>query len=81
MYDDTFTAYPSSLTREETEDAIVFERLHLYNQLKPCGASALRMHLKSLGVNCLPSLRTIGRILSKQSLTHGRTGYYAEDYR
>jgi hypothetical protein len=81
MYDDTFTVYPSTLTRQEMEAVIVLERLHLYNHLKPCGAPALRRHLKCLGVKQLPSLSTISRIFSKQCLTHGRTGYYPGDVR
>jgi hypothetical protein len=79
--DDTFSVYPSSLTKKELEWAVVFERLHLYNQMKPCGAVALRKRLQSLGVEKLPSISTIGKILSEQYLTHGRTGYYPEDYR
>lgn len=78
--DDTFTDYPPSLTREELEEVIVQERLHLYNRSKPCGAAALRKHLNNQGLEKLPSVSTIGRILAQQFLTHGRTGYYPEDY-
>lgn len=81
MYDDQFSVYPSSLTRQELEEAIVLERLDLYNNLKPCGAAYLRLHLQTLGVEQLPSVSTIGRILSNRCLTNGRTGYYPEDYR
>jgi hypothetical protein len=80
-YDDTFSAYPLLLTKKELEYAVVFERLHLYNNMKPCGAVALRKRLQCLGVEKLPSISTINRILSQQYLTHGRTGYYPEDYR
>jgi hypothetical protein len=80
-YDDTFSVYPSTLTSEELEEAIVFERLRLYNTLLPCGASALRHHLQNLGIENPPSVSTIGKILSKNFLTNGRTGYYPEDYR
>jgi hypothetical protein len=76
MYDDTFTVYPSSLTPQEFESAIVFERLHLYNRQKPCGAVALRRHLRYLGAEKIPSVSTIQRILSKHCLTNKRTGYY-----
>ena len=65
---------------EEVEQVIVSERLHLYNRMKPCGATALRQHLYGLEVTPLPSISTIGRILAKHCLTHGRTGYYPEDY-
>jgi hypothetical protein len=81
IYDDTFSVYPSSLTREELEKIVVIERLDLYNHMKPCGAPAIRKHLQSLGVEKLPSTSTISRILSQQFLTHGKTGYYPEDYR
>lgn len=81
MYDDAFTVYPSSLTQQKLEKVIVFERLALYNSLKPCSAAALRRHLHYLGLEKLPSVSTIGRILSKQCLTNSRTGYYPEDYR
>lgn len=47
MYDDTFTVYPYSLTPLELEAVVVMERLNLYNKLKPCGAVALRHHLKN----------------------------------
>lgn len=81
MYDDTFSVYPSSLTKKELEYAVVTERLHLYNNLKPSGAAAIRKHLQSLGVVKLPSISTIGKILSEKYLTYGRTGYYPGDYR
>lgn len=72
--------YPPTLSREEMEEVLVMERLHLYNHLKPCGASALRRLLSNLGVRDLPSVSTIGRILAQRCLTNGRTGYYPEDY-
>jgi len=81
MYDDTFTIYPGPLTQEELEEVIVFERLDLYNHSKPCGAKSLKRHLQSIGVEPLPSAGKIGKTLAKQFLTHGRTGYYPEDYR
>jgi hypothetical protein len=81
IYDDTFSVYPSSLTKKELEKVIVLERLSLYNEMKPCGAVALRKRLHDLGVDKLPSVSTIGKILSEQFLTHGRTGFYPEDYR
>lgn len=70
----------SLFSTEEVEQVIVSERLYLYNRMKPCGAAALRQHLYGLEVTPLPSISTIGRILAKHCLTHGRTGYYPEDY-
>lgn len=81
MFDDTTTTCPAILPRRDLEKVIVLERLELYNSMKPCGASALRRHLHSLGVQHLPSASTIGRMLTRQCLTNGRTGYYPEDYR
>ena len=80
MYEDTFTVYPSSLTRKEFEEIVVFERLSLYNRGKPCGAKSLRWHLQYLGLEQLPSISSINRILSKHCLTNNQTGYYPEDY-
>jgi hypothetical protein len=68
-------------TTEEAEQIIVMERLYLYNHLLPCGAVALKRHLHSLEGVPVPSISTIGRILTKHCLTHGRTGYYPGDYR
>lgn len=81
MYDDTFTVYPPTLTRKELEDVVIFERLRLYNSTNPYGAAALRRQLQYLGVEQLPSVSTINRIISKHCLTNGHTGYYPEDHR
>lgn len=51
-------------------------RLRLYNEGLFCGAQAIRGELEDLGVKSLPSLRTINRILSRNELTHRRTGRY-----
>lgn len=80
MHDCTFSVYPSKLTKNELESAIVLERLSLYNAGKPCGPKALREHLRYSGLSELPSERTISRILTKHCLTNRRTGYYPEDY-
>jgi hypothetical protein len=80
-YDDTFSFYPVPLTPRQLEEAVVFQRLHLYNRLQPCGAAALQRHLRNLGVEPLPSVSSIGRVLAKHCLTYGRTGYYPEDDR
>jgi hypothetical protein len=66
-------------TRYEIEKIVVMERLHLYNKGVPCGAQAIRNILFEECIRPLPSISTIKRILSRNCLTHGRTGYYPED--
>jgi putative transposase len=51
-------------------------RLHLYNRGLFCGAQAIDWELEEWGVRPRPSLRTINRILSREELTHRRTGRY-----
>ena len=51
-------------------------RLNLYNQDLFCGAQAIHWEMEELGVKPLPSIRTINRILSRNELTHRRTGKY-----
>ena len=51
-------------------------RLNLYNQDLFCGAQAIYWEMEELGVKPLPSIRTINRILSRNDLTHRRTGKY-----
>jgi hypothetical protein len=67
-------------TPDEIEQTVVMERLRLYNRGLPCGAQAIHRNLIKKGMEPLPSVSTIGRILSRNSLTHCRTGYYPEDY-
>jgi hypothetical protein len=67
-------------TRKEIEQIVILERLHLYNWGLPCGAKAIRRKLDREGIQPLPSISTINRILSRNYLTHRRTGYYPEDY-
>lgn len=62
---------------KEMVDAVKLVRLSLYNEGVFCGAQAIRMELDDLAVDPLPSLRTINRILSREELTHRRTGRYA----
>jgi hypothetical protein len=76
IYDDqTCYTYPSSLTQEQLESVVKIEWLDLYNQLKPCGAIALRQHLLSIGMLNLPSASTIGRVMAKQGLVNGADCY------
>jgi hypothetical protein len=70
----------SLYTSEEIEQIVIMERLHLYNRGLPYGAQAIRRRLEREGVQPLPSISTINRILSKNCLTHRRTGGYPEDY-
>ena len=63
-------------TPAEIEHIVEIVRLSLYNKGLFCGAQAIRWELEDLGVQPLPSLRTINRILSRCDLTHRRTGRY-----
>jgi len=58
----------------EIVEAVKLARLHLYNQGLFCGAQAITWELEDLGVSPLPSLRTICRIVERESLIHRRTG-------
>lgn len=66
----------SSRTPVEVEEIVKMVRLNLYNQDLFCGAQAILWEVEDLGVRPLPSLRTINRILSRNGLTHRRTGRY-----
>jgi hypothetical protein len=57
-------------------EAVKLARLHLYNQGLFCGSQAISWELEALQVSPLPSLRTISRIISREGLTHRRTGRY-----
>jgi len=69
----------ASFSRAQIEQIVVMERLHLYNRGIPCGAQAIRKLLEQEEVRPLPSISTIKRILSRNCLTYGRTGYYPGD--
>jgi hypothetical protein len=60
----------------EIDEIVKMIRLNLYNQDLFCGAQAILWEMEDLGVEPLPSLRTINRILSRNELTHRRTGKY-----
>lgn len=69
-------------SRQQIEQVVVWERLSLYNHGLPCGPKALRESLAmELPPGQLPSERTIARILARNGLTHGRTGWYEGDSR
>mgnify|MGYP001205442254 FL=1 len=63
-------------TPVEIEEIVKMVRLNLYNQDLFCGAQAIYWEMEDLGVKPLPSIRTINRILSRNELTHRRTGRY-----
>ena len=60
----------------EITELIRCVRLELYNKDLFCGAQAIRWELEDLGVEPLPSERTIARVLSREELTMRRTGNY-----
>lgn len=63
-------------TPVEIEEIVKMVRLNLYNQDLFCGAQAILWEMEDIGVQPLPSTRTINRILSRNELTHRRTGKY-----
>lgn len=65
-----------SHTPTEVEEIVKMVRLNLYNRDLFCGAQAILWEMEDLGVKPLPSIRTISRILSRNELTHWRTGKY-----
>ena len=67
----------NDLNMEQMEQIVVTVRLELYNRQLPCGPGALRKRLDEYEhIRPLPSERTIARILSRNGLTRGRTGWY-----
>jgi len=63
-------------TREEIKEIVKMIRLELYNQGQCCGAKAIKNIMENDDIEPAPSESTIGRILSHNGLTHGRTGCY-----
>ena len=66
----------SNRTPSEIEEIVKMIRLNLYNRNLFCGAQAILWEMEDLGVEPLPSIRTINRILARNDLTHRRTGRY-----
>lgn len=66
--------------REKMVVYITFFRLDLYNNGLPCGPKAIAQKLIDEGIASIPSTSTIARVLRKQCLTNGRTGYYEEEH-
>jgi len=63
-------------TQLEVEHAVGVVRRSLYEEGRFYGAQAIRWEMEELGIDPLPSLRTINRILSRADLTQRRTGPY-----
>ena len=61
-------------TREEIKEIVKMIRLELYNNGVFCGAKAIKNKMEDDDIEPVPSESTIGRILSSNSLTYGRTG-------
>ena len=61
-------------TPAEIEKIVELVRWNLYNKGVFCGDQAIRWELEDMNVQPLPSIRTMGRILSRRGLTHGRIG-------
>jgi transposase InsO family protein len=63
-------------TPAEIEQIVEFVRWNLYNKDLFCGDLAIQWEMADMGVQPLPSLSTISRILRNRELTHRRTGRY-----
>ena len=63
-------------TGEEIKEIVKMIRLELYNNGLFCGAKAIKNKMEEDDIGPVPSESTIGRILSHNGLTHGRTGFY-----
>ena len=63
-------------TNNRTEQVVTFIRLHLYNRGVCCGARAIQRRMQEQHEPTIPSLTTIQKILARQGLTYGRTGFY-----
>ena len=66
--------------QRHVDEIVALVRLELYNRGAACGPKAVRERLdKAYDVHPLPSPRTIARILTRQGLSHGRTGFYDDE--
>ena len=64
--------------KQEVEACVTSVRLELYNRDLPWAAKAVQDRLSTFyHVKPRSSERTIARILVRQGLTHGRTGFYS----
>ena len=72
--------YADLRSPKEVEQIVVMVRLELYNRGLPCGPKVIRERLDEYEVlRPLPSERTIYRILVRNGLTGGRSGWYEGD--
>jgi len=76
----TAEEFNSLSEKEKMVVRITHFRLELYNKLEKCGAKAIQQRLIEENLTAVPSISTINRILKRQYLTNGRTGYYEGDY-
>lgn len=63
-------------TKEEIVEIVKIIRLELYNRGLHCGAKAIKNKMGVENIKPMPSESSIGRILSRNGLTYGRTGFY-----
>ncbi len=61
--------------KKEIEEIVKMIRLGLYNRGLHCGPKAIKNNMENDNIEPIPSESTIGRILSRHGLTHGRTGF------
>ena len=62
-------------TREEIKEIVKMIRLELYNSGLLCGVKAIKNKMEDDDIKPVPSESSIGRILSRNGLTYGRTGF------
>lgn len=62
--------YQYSLNSAELEEMVVMERLYLYNRSLPCSAGFIKERLEKCGIENVPSISTIKRILLKNDLVN-----------
>ena len=77
---ETEKPFDSLSKKEKWIELVTFFRLSLYSRSVPCGAKVILEKMAEENIKSLPSISTISEILREQCLTHGRTGYYEEDY-
>jgi len=68
--------FDTGYTWEEIKEIVKMLRLELYNNGLFCGAKAIKNNMEDDDIESVPSESTIGRILSLNGLTYGRTGFY-----
>jgi hypothetical protein len=77
---DTAETYDLLSKKEKWIELVTHFRLSLYNKGVACGEKTILEKMTEEYIRSLPSISTISKILGEQCLTHGRTGYYEEDY-